>query len=90
MVKDIGLSLSDIRGEERREIHISTPKDIISRLKRIIPFCDNPDKEREIVYSKTDGLGIDEVSRWMIMDDERQEIKNEVMEKAKREEERKQ
>lgn len=84
LVKDAGYSLRDIRGSRSVKVRSEERTDLISRIRRAIPFLNDPSPRVCIEKHVEPGMKEDEVMRRLVYHDEIEQIREEKSEEEVR------
>lgn len=80
LTKETGLTLQDIRGEKTISTHSEPRMDLISRIKRNLPWVNDPEDRTIEVTERTAGMMEKEVYRWLIYIDEHKSLQKKAQE----------
>lgn len=89
LVKDAGYTLRDIRGTRERVVRRTERTDFVARLRRFLPFCEDPSPKIEVEERNDRGMDEEEVVRRVIYHDEIERLREEEQEDRMREIQRK-
>lgn len=85
LIKDAGYSRRDIRGSTTQRVETRPRTDLVARIRRYIPWVENPSPVSVRVVEETEGMTEKEVLRTLVYHDEHERMKEENVEDSQRE-----